>query len=246
MENNHCTREPNQPETGVMMQDEHIFSKFTVQPIYFISGPSFMFPTHFTSCPFSATPWPLPPPARRPHPCPGPRHTAPRRRVILPPPALPARSHPCGRPRRAPPLSSPLLSAPRRVRLRRGLPRASRPDLLPPDLAFPLLIAPLAASPSSRIASCLVKAVAALASCVLRSAPRFPPHDHPFIQARGSGADGARLELPRQAARMVAEGVDGVIAFLRPLVMLAAVRKGGAPFARDLSCREERCRHPGA
>jgi hypothetical protein len=112
MENNHCTREPNQPETGVMMQDEHIFSKFTVQPIYFISGPSFMFPTHFTSCPFSATPWPLPPPARRPHPCPGPRHTAPRRRVILPPPALPARSHPCGRPRRAPPLSSPLLSSP--------------------------------------------------------------------------------------------------------------------------------------
>jgi hypothetical protein len=111
---------------------------------------------------------------------------------------------------------------------------ASRPVLLPPDLAFPLLIAPLAASPSSRLASCLVKAVAALASCVLRSGSSFPPHDHPFVQALASGADGARSELMRQAARMVAEGADGVVGFLRPLVMLAAVRKGDAAFARDL------------
>lgn len=111
---------------------------------------------------------------------------------------------------------------------------ASRPDLLPPDLAFPLLLAPLAASPSSRLASCLVKAVAALASCALRSGSSFPPHDHPFVQALASGADGARAELTRQAARMVADGVRGAVGFLRPFVMLAVVRNGDAPFARDL------------
>ena len=33
---------------------------------------------------------------------------------------------------------------------------------------------------------------------------------------------------------MVAEGVDGVVGFLRPLVMFAVVRKGDAAFARDL------------
>ncbi|KAK3164000.1 hypothetical protein QOZ80_1AG0011250 [Eleusine coracana subsp. coracana] len=111
---------------------------------------------------------------------------------------------------------------------------ASGPDLLPPDLAFPLLLAPLAASPSFRLVSCLVKAVAALASCALRSGARFPPHDHPFVQALASGAEGARAELTRQAARMVAEGLDGVVGFLRPFVMLAVVRKGEASFARDL------------
>ncbi|XP_062193776.1 protein RST1 isoform X2 [Phragmites australis] len=111
---------------------------------------------------------------------------------------------------------------------------ASRADLLPPGLALPLLLAPLAASPSPRLASCLVKAVTALASCVLRSGSRFPPHDHPFVQALASGADGARAELTRQAARMVAEGLDGVVGFLRPFLMFAVVRKGDAPFAKDL------------
>ncbi|VAH57368.1 unnamed protein product [Triticum turgidum subsp. durum] len=113
----------------------------------------------------------------------------------------------------------------------------SRTDLLAPDEALPFLIASLSASPSPRLASCLVKAVAALVSCVLRSGPvdsRFPPHNHPFVQALASGADGARAELSRQAARMVAEGVDGVVGFLRPLVMFAVVRKGDAAFARDL------------
>ena len=33
---------------------------------------------------------------------------------------------------------------------------------------------------------------------------------------------------------MVAEGVDGVVGFLRPFVMFAVVRKGDAAFARDL------------
>ncbi|KAG8045825.1 hypothetical protein GUJ93_ZPchr0008g12168 [Zizania palustris] len=116
---------------------------------------------------------------------------------------------------------------------------ASRADLLAPDLAFPFLIAPLSASPSPspRLASCFVKAVAALVSCALRSGPaasRFPPHDHPFVQALASGADGARAELPRQAARMVAEGVDGTVGFLRPFVMFAAVRKGDSAFVKDL------------
>lgn len=114
---------------------------------------------------------------------------------------------------------------------------ASRADLLPPDLALPLLLAPLSASPFPRLASCLVKAVAALACCVLRSGPagsRFPPHDHPFIQALASGADGARSELTRQAARMVAEGVDGVVGFLRPFLMFAVVRKGDAAFVTGL------------
>uniref|UniRef100_M8CQR3 DUF3730 domain-containing protein n=1 Tax=Aegilops tauschii TaxID=37682 RepID=M8CQR3_AEGTA len=113
----------------------------------------------------------------------------------------------------------------------------SRTDLLAPDEALPFLIASLSASPSPRLASCLVKAVAALVSCVLRSGPagsRFPPHNHPFVQALASGADGARAELSRQAARMVAEGVDGVVGFLRPFVMFAVVRKGDAAFARDL------------
>jgi hypothetical protein len=114
---------------------------------------------------------------------------------------------------------------------------ASRADLLAPDQALPFLLAPLSASPSPRLASCLVKAVAALVSSVLRSGPagsRFPPHNHPFIQALASGADGARAELARQAARMVAEGVDGAVGFLRPFVMFAVVRKGDAAFARDL------------
>jgi hypothetical protein len=111
---------------------------------------------------------------------------------------------------------------------------ASRPDLLPPGLALPLLLAPLAASPSPRLASCLVKAVSALAACALRSGSRFPPHDHPFVQAIASGADGTRAELARQAARMVAEGLDGIVGFLRPFVMFAVVRKGDATFARDL------------
>ncbi|VAH72993.1 unnamed protein product [Triticum turgidum subsp. durum] len=113
----------------------------------------------------------------------------------------------------------------------------SRTDLLAPDEALPFLIASLSASPSPRLASCLVKAVAALVSCVLRSGPagsRFPPHNHPFVQALASAADGARAELSRQAARMVAEGVDGVVGFLRPFVMFAVVRKGDAAFARDL------------
>ncbi|KAJ1282422.1 hypothetical protein BS78_03G050600 [Paspalum vaginatum] len=111
---------------------------------------------------------------------------------------------------------------------------ASRQDLISPGLALPLLLAPLAASPSPRLASCLVKAVAALAACALRSGSRFPPNDHPFVQALASGADGARAELTRQAARMVAEGVDGVVVFLRPFVMFSVVRKGDAAFARDL------------
>ncbi|RCV24849.1 hypothetical protein SETIT_5G119500v2 [Setaria italica] len=111
---------------------------------------------------------------------------------------------------------------------------ASRPDLLPPGLALPLLLAPLAASPSPRLTSCLVKAVSALAACALRSGSRFPPHDHPFVQALASGADGARAELARQAARMVAEGLDGTVGFLRPFVMFSVVRKGDAAFARDL------------
>ncbi|XP_051222968.1 protein RST1 isoform X1 [Lolium perenne] len=111
---------------------------------------------------------------------------------------------------------------------------ASRADLLAPDHALPFLLAPLSASPSPRLASCLVKAVAALVSCALRSGSRFPPHNHPFVQALASGADGARAELPRQAARMVAQGVDGVVGFLRPFVMFAVVRKGDAAFARDL------------
>jgi hypothetical protein len=33
---------------------------------------------------------------------------------------------------------------------------------------------------------------------------------------------------------MVAQGVDGVVGFLRPFVMFAVVRKGDAAFARDL------------
>ncbi|XP_062208256.1 uncharacterized protein LOC133908909 isoform X2 [Phragmites australis] len=33
---------------------------------------------------------------------------------------------------------------------------------------------------------------------------------------------------------MVAEGVDGIVGFLRPFMMFAVVRKGDAPFARDL------------
>uniref|UniRef100_A0ACD5VJS0 Uncharacterized protein n=1 Tax=Avena sativa TaxID=4498 RepID=A0ACD5VJS0_AVESA len=114
---------------------------------------------------------------------------------------------------------------------------ASRADILAPDHALPFLLAPLSASPSPRLASCLVKAVAALVSCVLRSGPagsRFPPHNHPFVQALASGADGVRAELSRQATRMVAEGVDGVVGFLRPFVMFAVVRKGDAAFARDL------------
>uniref|UniRef100_A0A0E0MRW9 DUF3730 domain-containing protein n=1 Tax=Oryza rufipogon TaxID=4529 RepID=A0A0E0MRW9_ORYRU len=114
---------------------------------------------------------------------------------------------------------------------------ASRADLLSPELALPLLIAPLSASPSPRLASCFVKAVAALVSCALRSgsaASRFPPHDHPFVQALASGADGARAELQRQAARLVAEGVHGVVGFLRPFVMFAAVRKGDTAFVKDL------------
>ncbi|RLM92306.1 protein RST1 [Panicum miliaceum] len=111
---------------------------------------------------------------------------------------------------------------------------ASRPDLLPPGRALPLLLAPLAASPSPRLASCLVKAVSALAACALRSGSRFPPHDHPFVQALASGADGVRAELARQAARMVAEGLDGIVGFLRPFVMFSVVRKGDAAFARDL------------
>jgi len=111
---------------------------------------------------------------------------------------------------------------------------ASRPDLLPSGLALPPLIAPLAASPSPRLASCLVKAVSALAACALRSGSRFPPHDHPFVQALASGAEGARAELTRQAARMVAEEVDWVVGFLRPFVMFSVVRKGDATFARDL------------
>ncbi|CAO2193844.1 unnamed protein product [Urochloa humidicola] len=111
---------------------------------------------------------------------------------------------------------------------------ASRPDLLPPGLALPLLIAPLAASPSLRLASCLVKAVSALAACALRSGSRFPPHDHPFVQALASGADGVRAELARQAARMVAQELNGIVGFLRPFVMFAVVRKGDAAFARDL------------
>uniref|UniRef100_A0A0A9CM40 DUF3730 domain-containing protein n=1 Tax=Arundo donax TaxID=35708 RepID=A0A0A9CM40_ARUDO len=111
---------------------------------------------------------------------------------------------------------------------------ASRPDLLPPDLALPFLLAPLAASPSPRLASCLVKAVAALASCVLCTGSLFPHHDHPFVQALASGAEGARAELTRQAARMVTLGMDGVVGFLRPFVMFAVVRKGDVPFARDL------------
>ena len=111
---------------------------------------------------------------------------------------------------------------------------ASRPDLLPPGHALPLLLAPLAASPSPRLASCLVKAVSALAACALRSGSRFPPHDHPFVQALASGADGVRAELARQAARMVAEGLDGIVGFLRPFVMFSVVRKGDAAFARDL------------
>ncbi|KAL5228602.1 hypothetical protein ABZP36_016867 [Zizania latifolia] len=112
---------------------------------------------------------------------------------------------------------------------------ASRSDFLSPDLAFPLLIiAPLSAFPSPRLASCFVKAVAALVCCVLRSGPavsRFPPHDHPFVQALASGADGAHVELPRQAARMVAERVVG---FLRPFVLFAVVRKGDTAFVKDL------------
>ncbi|KAF8704854.1 hypothetical protein HU200_031092 [Digitaria exilis] len=111
---------------------------------------------------------------------------------------------------------------------------ASRPDLLPPGHALPLLLAPLAASPSPRLASCLVKAVSALAACALRSGSRFPPHDHPFVQALASGADGVRGELARQAARMVAEGLDGLVGFLRPFVMFSVVRKGDSVFARDL------------
>uniref|UniRef100_A0A0D9UX89 DUF3730 domain-containing protein n=1 Tax=Leersia perrieri TaxID=77586 RepID=A0A0D9UX89_9ORYZ len=77
-------------------------------------------------------------------------------------------------------------------------------------------------------------AVAALVSRALRSGLRFPPHDHPFVQALASGCGGARAELPRQAARMVAEGVSGVLGFLRPFVMFAAVRKGDAAFVKDL------------
>ncbi|ONM29760.1 Protein RST1, partial [Zea mays] len=111
---------------------------------------------------------------------------------------------------------------------------ATRPDLLPSDVALPLLIAPLAASPSPLLASCLVKAVSALATCALRSGSRFPAHDHPFIQALASGADGARAELMRQAAGMVADRVDWVVKFLRPFVMFSVVRKGDAAFARDL------------
>ncbi|CAM0879759.1 unnamed protein product [Alopecurus aequalis] len=115
---------------------------------------------------------------------------------------------------------------------------ASRADLLGPDHALMLLLAPLSASPSPRLASCLVKAVAALVSCVLRSGgpagSLFPPHNHPFVQALASGADGARAELSRQAARMVVQGVGGVVGFLRPFVMFAVVRKGDASFARDL------------
>ncbi|PNT70012.1 hypothetical protein BRADI_2g04280v3 [Brachypodium distachyon] len=114
---------------------------------------------------------------------------------------------------------------------------ASRADLLAPDHALPFLLAPLSASPSPRLAACLVKAVAAVVSCVLRSGPagsRFAPYNHPFVQALASGADGARAELSRQAARMVAEGVHGVVGFLRPFVMFAVVRKGDAAFARDL------------
>ncbi|WVZ72439.1 hypothetical protein U9M48_020903 [Paspalum notatum var. saurae] len=111
---------------------------------------------------------------------------------------------------------------------------ASHQDLISPGLALPLLLAPLAASPSPRLASCLLKAIAALTACALRSGSRFPPRDHPFVQALASGADGTGTELSRQAARMVAEGVDGVVVFLRPFVMFSVVRKGDAAFARDL------------
>lgn len=37
-----------------------------------------------------------------------------------------------------------------------------------------------------------------------------------------------------RAARMVAEGVDGVVGILRLFMMFALVRKGDAAFARDL------------
>ncbi|GJN37363.1 hypothetical protein PR202_gb26305 [Eleusine coracana subsp. coracana] len=223
----------------------------------FILRPSSFMRTHTTKSnsspvlqslpsPATATPWPLPPPAPAPpRPVPSPdSSTAPasRNQRCSATPSRPssATSFPSPRPSPRPPTTPPPLSSPRPTRLWRPTPRPPSPAsrLAPPtssaDLAFPLLLAPLAAPPSSRLASCLVKAVAALASCALRSGARFAPHDHPFVQALASGVDGARAELTRQAARMVAEGVDGVVGFLRPFVMLAVVRKGDASFARDL------------
>uniref|UniRef100_A0A0E0JEK9 DUF3730 domain-containing protein n=1 Tax=Oryza punctata TaxID=4537 RepID=A0A0E0JEK9_ORYPU len=68
----------------------------------------------------------------------------------------------------------------------------------------------------------------------LLASPHPAVASHAAASALASGADGARAELQRQAARLVAEGVHGVVGFLRPFVMFAAVRKGDTAFVKDL------------